>query len=67
MVLHISVGQKILETRPDFLTFSAKALNCQILSYKNILYHKKPASPGRVKQLKQQEKIWDKTLYTVFA
>ena len=28
-VLHISVGQKIkiLETRPDFLTFSAKAHN----------------------------------------
>jgi hypothetical protein len=29
-VLHISVGQKImvLETRPDFLTFSAKTQNC---------------------------------------
>ena len=28
--LHISVGQKIkiLETRPDFLTFSAKTQNC---------------------------------------
>ena len=29
-VLHISVGQKIkiLKTRPDFLTFSAKTQNC---------------------------------------
>ena len=29
-VLHISVGQKkkILETHPDFLTFSAKMQNC---------------------------------------
>ena len=46
-VLHIFVGPKIkiLENRPDFLTFSAQThcrlYNCQILRYRDVIYLKK--------------------------